>query len=236
MKKKWLYTFEVEEVQKVKETEKKKDESGQEVEVTREVEKPVKKIFKILNPTRKLQDESSIFYSVKVSEGIKMGLVTRPYLMRKFQKEGLLPSDEEKESHSQNYTKAVQIEVELESLKSKDLDESEKEIKIKNLTEEYENLRNKIFEFENINNSLFENTAEKRASDLSGLWSILFLLYFGEDGNESCVFGEGDFEQKNQRMGEVEESENQTLFKAVEKAAFVLGQVGSGVKIEDLQE
>ena len=71
MKKKWLYTFEVEEVQKVKETEKKKDESGQEVEVTREVEKPVKKIFKILNPTRKLQDESSIFYSVKVSEGIK---------------------------------------------------------------------------------------------------------------------------------------------------------------------
>src|SRR6056300_874747 len=138
MKKKWLYTFEVEEVQKVKETEKKKDESGQEVEVTREVEKPVKKIFKILNPTRKLQDESSIFYSVKVSEGIKMGLVTRPYLMRKFQKEGLLPSDEEKESHSQNYTKAVQIEVELESLKSKDLDESEKEIKIKNLTEEYE--------------------------------------------------------------------------------------------------
>ena len=236
MKKKWLYTFEIEEIQKVKETEKKQGEAGEEIEVTKEVEKPVKKTFKILNPTRKLQDESSMFYSVKVSEGIKMGLVTRAYLMRKFQKEGILPSEDEKETHSQNYTRAIQLEVELENLKNKEGDEAEKEIKLKNLTEEYDNLRNKIFEFENLNNSLFDNTAEKRASDLSSLWSILFLLYFGEEGQESCVFGEGDFDQRNQRMSEIEESENQTIFKAVEKAAFVLGQVGSGVNIEDLQE
>jgi len=43
MKKKWLYTFEIEEIQKVKETEKKQGEAGEEIEVTKEVEKPVKR-------------------------------------------------------------------------------------------------------------------------------------------------------------------------------------------------
>jgi hypothetical protein len=235
MKDKWLYSFEIEEIQKVKETEKTQDESGKEVEITKEVEKPVKKIFKILNPSRKLQEESSIFYSIKVSEGIKMGLLTRAYLMRKFQKDGVLPSEEEKKIHAENYSKAIKLEIQLQELELNKNNDKDNDLKIKNITEEYENLKDKIFEFENIQNSLFENTAEYKANSLLSLWNILFLLYFGEEGKESCVFGDGDFEQKKARMHEIEDSENQTIFKAVERASFVIGQLNSGVKPENIE-
>lgn len=237
MKNKWLHTFELKKTEKVKETNLEKDESGQEIEVTREVDKEVVKVFKILNPTRKIQDESSIFYSVKVSEGIKLGLVTKAFLTRKFQQEGLLPSEEEKKQYSENYARAVILEVELEKVRNDEsLSKGEKDLKIQNMEEEYVSLKTKIFEYENIQNSLFDNTAEKRASDLLTLWYLLHLLYFGEEGSEVCVFGEGTFEQKSEKISQIEDSEDEFLIGAIQKAAFAIGQLNSGVPSEELQE
>lgn len=236
MKEKWLHSFEIEETQKVKETNIEKDESGEDIEVTREVEKTVPKKFKILKPTRKIQDDASIFYSVKVSEAIKMGLITKAYLIRKFQQDGVLPSEEEKNTHAENYSKAILTEVEIEKVtKNEEMSDEEKEIKLKNLNLEYEKLKDKIFEFESIQNSLFDNTAEKRASDLLNMWYLLNLLYFGEDDSESCVFGEGSFEEKVNVMNQIEDSGNELLSKAIEKAAFVLGQLNAGVNPEEIQ-
>ena len=101
MKEKWLHNFEVEKTQKVKETTTEVNEAGEEVQITREVEKKVPHKFYILKPNRKIQDEASIFYSVKVSEGIKLGLVTKNYLLRKFQQDGILASEDEKKAHCQ---------------------------------------------------------------------------------------------------------------------------------------
>ena len=222
MKEKWLYNFE-------------EDSSGNDIEVTREVEKKVPHKFSILNPTRKLQDDASIFYSVKVSEGIKLGLVTKSYLMRKFQQEGVLPTAEDKKVHAENYSKAIKLEVEIETIKQNDkLSEEEKQIQIEPLKSEYQDLRSKIFDYENLNSSLFDNTAEKRATDLLNLWFVLHLLYAEKDGAHSCLFGDGTFEQRLERLNSIEDSGDEFLATVVERGAFLIGRLNSGSSKEDL--
>jgi hypothetical protein len=235
MKEKWLHSFEVSKTQKVKETTSEVNEAGEEIQITKEVEKKVPHKFHILKPNRKLQDDASVFYSVKVSEGIKLGLVTKNYLLRKFQQEGILASEDEKKAHAENYSKAISIEVDLEKIKQDStLSDAEKELKIESLSSEYKVLRQKIFDYENVQNSLFDNTAEKRASDSLNLWFILNLLYQGEEGSETCLFGDGSFEQKLQRLAQIEDSGDDFLSNVVEKGGFLIGQLNSGVPKEDL--
>ncbi len=235
MKEKWLHSFEVEKTQKVKETTTEVNAAGEEIQITKEVEKKVPHKFYILRPNRKIQDEASVFYSVKVSEGIKMGLVTRNYLLRKFQQDGVLPSEEEKKAQAENYSKAIAIEIELEKVRQdSSLSDAEKELKNAALNSEYQVLRQKIFDYENVQNSLFDNTAEKRASDFLNVWFVLNLLYQGEEGSQTCLFGEGSFEQKLERLNQIEESGDEFLSGVVEKGGFLIGQLNSGVPKEEL--
>jgi hypothetical protein len=235
MKEKWLYNFDVEKTQKVKETVAEKDADGNDIEVSREVEKKIPNKFHILNPTRKIQDDASIFYSVKVSEGIKLGLVTKSYLMRKFQQEGVLPNAEDKKIHAENYSKAIKLEVEMETIKQNvSLSDAEKDLQISPLKSEYQELRTKIFDYENLNSSLFDNTAEKRASDLLNLWFVLHLLYAEKDGSQSCLFGDGSFDQKLDRLNAIEDSDDEFLTSVLEKGAFLIGRLNSGSSKEDL--
>jgi hypothetical protein len=235
MKEKWLYSFDVEKTQKVKETVPEKDATGNDIEITREVEKKIPNKFHILNPTRKIQDDASIFYSVKVSEGIKLGLVTKSYLMRKFQQEGVLPNAEDKKIHAENYSKAIKLEVDMETIKQNvSLSDAEKDLQISPLKSEYQELRTKIFDYENLNSSLFDNTAEKRASDLLNLWFVLHLLYAEKDGSQSCLFGDGSFDQKLDRLNAIEDSGDEFLTSVLEKGAFLIGRLNSGSSKEDL--
>jgi hypothetical protein len=235
MKEKWLHSFEVEKAQKVKETTTEVNEAGEEIQITKEVEKKVPHKFYILKPNRKIQDEASVFYSVKVSEGIKLGLVTKNYLLRKFQQDGILASEDEKKIHADNYSKAIGIEIELEKIKQDStLSQAEKDLKNETLNTEYQVLRQKIFDYENVQNSLFDNTAEKRASDALNLWFVLNLLYQGEEGSQTCLFGDGSFDQKVQRLAQIEESGDEFLSGVVEKGGFLIGQLNSGVPKEDL--
>ena len=235
MKEKWLHNFEVEKTQKVKETTTEVNEAGEEIQITKEVEKKVPHKFYILKPNRKVQDDASVFYSVKVSEGIKLGLVTKNYLLRKFQQDGILPSEDEKKTYAENYSKAIAIEVDLEKTKqNSNLSDAEKELKNASLNAEYQILRQKIFDYENVQNSLFDNTAEKRASDILNLWFVLNLLYQGEEGSQTCLFGDGSFEQKLQRLSQIEDSGDEFLSGVIEKGGFLIGQLNSGVPKEDL--
>lgn len=235
MKEKWLYSFEVEKTQTVKETVAEKDAEGKDIEITREVEKKIPHKFHVLNPTRKIQDEASIFYSVKVSEGIKLGLVTKNYLMRKFQQEGVLPTSEEKKTHAENYSRAIKLEVDMEGVKqNSSLSEAEKQLQLDSMQSEYQELRAKIFDYENLNASLFDNTAEKRASDALNLWFVLHLLYAEKDGKQSCLFGDGTYEQKLDRLNAIEESEDAFLISVVERGGFLIGKLNSGATKEDL--
>ena len=75
--KKWLYSFKVPRkyIKTVKEES--KDEEGNNITISKEQEVIEDVEIFLKRPTRKMFDECNLFYSVKVSEGVKNGLLTR---------------------------------------------------------------------------------------------------------------------------------------------------------------
>jgi hypothetical protein len=114
------------------------------------------------------------------------------------------------------------------------LSDSEKELQLAPLKTEYQELRNKIFDYENLNSSLFDNTAEKRANDLLNLWFVLNLLYAEKDGAQSCLFGDGSFEQRLERLNGIEDSGDEFLTAVVERGGFLIGKLNSGASKEEI--
>ena len=235
MKDKFLHTFSVDKFQKVKESVTEINDKNEEVTTSKEVEKKVPQKFTILNPSRKLQDDANIFYSVKVSEGIKLGLVTKNYLIRQFQKDGILASESEKKEYADNYSAAVNLEVESEKIKQdSNLSPEEKELSLSKIDEKYRALRQKIADYEVTQSSLFDNTAEKRASDLLNLWFIFHLVYQGEDGSGGALFGEGSFDQRMDKFNSITDSGDEFLGAVIEKSAYIIGQLNAGVPKESI--
>ena len=74
---KWLYEFAVNNEKEVEQVEVTNDAQGNEVKTTKKVKKVVPTKFKIQKPTRRQFDDAELFYGIKLSEGIKAGLLTK---------------------------------------------------------------------------------------------------------------------------------------------------------------
>ena len=94
--KKWLCEFNVDKPLEVKKTEKGKDDKGQEVDITRTLNKKQAISFKLQKPTRKLFEEGELYYAVKLSEGIKAGLLTTAQVAKRYENDGGVYTEYEK--------------------------------------------------------------------------------------------------------------------------------------------
>ena len=101
--KRWLYYFEVPRKTLKKVKEEKTDEEGK--KFTIEQEEEVEEVVEIYlrRPTRRVYDECNLFYSVKISEGIKKGLMTRAMLSKRYRDDQGALSDEEKAALNEKY-------------------------------------------------------------------------------------------------------------------------------------
>ena len=64
--------------------------------------------------------------------------------------------------------------------------------------------------------------------------SVLHLLYADNDGNPSCLFGDGTFDQRLERLNAVEESGDAFLTSVIEKGGFLIGRLNAGVSKEEI--
>jgi hypothetical protein len=94
---KWLHEFAVNDEKETEQIESSIDAQGNEVKTTKKVKKIVPVKFKIQKPTRKLFDEAELFYGIKLSEGIKAGLLTKALLAKRYQNDCGAMSEPEKE-------------------------------------------------------------------------------------------------------------------------------------------
>ena len=144
-------------------------------------------------------DEAELFYGVRLSEGIKAGLLTKALLAKRFVDDGGVFSEKDKEEYATSYMKLFNLQNDFQRLSIKDestRSEDEKE-KYKKLIEEINDTRNKIQDYEMAQASLFDQTAENRARNKTVLWWVLNLSYQeDESGNINPVFGDGSFEEK----------------------------------------
>ena len=83
---KWVHKFTVNKEKEVEVTETKTGENGEEITTKRKEVQQVPIEFCIRKPNRKTYDEAELFYGVKLSEGIKAGLLTKTQLAKRYDK------------------------------------------------------------------------------------------------------------------------------------------------------
>lgn len=242
---KWLFKFKVNKEKEVDETEKTKNEKGEEISISRKVKKNFPLEFAIKKPNRKLYEEGELFFSVALSEGIKAGLLTRHLLAKRYDNDGGFMSESDKQRYAELYRGLFEKETELQKVQLNLQNASEAE-KVKNagiLLAEMSELRRELQEFENFRSSIFDQTAENRAKTKTLMWWVLNLAYRKEDGTDkfNAIFGEGNHESKLDEYDKVEESDDQSVQEGIKKFAYFIsfwysGQLNKEEDFKNLEE
>jgi hypothetical protein len=222
--KKWLYEFtinrEVEKERKTSST----NEEGKKVEVTETYEEVMPVSFYLKKPNRRLYDDAELFYGVKMSEGIKAGLLTRNLLAKRYEDDGGAFSENEKQRYGELYMDLYNKENEYQKLqlnldnKSQDL----KEELTQELLLEISDMRRELTDIENSQSNIFDQTAENRAKNQTIMWWVLSLAHWKEyDHNEvNPFFGTGTYEEKLEKYDTYEESDEEFHVEAIRKLAY----------------
>jgi hypothetical protein len=230
-KSKWLYTFKVNKEVDEKIESKSTNDAGEEITVSqvKTVDKPVN--LSLRKPTRKMYDDGELFYGVQLSEGIKAGLLTRTLLAKRYQNDGGVLSEPEKERYSVLYLNLFNRENDLQRIQV-NLDNLSSELKKDKITDtllEMAELRRELQEFENSQSSLFDNTAETRAKNKTIMWWVLHLAHLENEVKDwKPLFGEGSYDTKLARYDEIEEEDEDWKTEAVRKLAYFVSFWYSG--------
>ena len=223
---KTLYDFKVSKEDEVEETTTSKNDKGEEVVTATKIKKPVDHDFGMKRPTRKMYDEAELFYGVKLSEGIKAGLLTRALLAKRFNNDGGVLSDVERERFSDLYMGLFEKQAELQRLSVKTEAErnSDEQERYKDLIMELTESREEIQEFEMAQASLFDQTAENRARNKTILWWVLQLAYekkhILDEDKYVPFFGDGEYEQRLDKYDEIDESDDDYLLEVLRKFSY----------------
>jgi hypothetical protein len=224
MKNNWLYSFTIPRMVDKKVTEKQKNEEGEEIEVTKTVQESAPAKFFLKKPNRKLYDKAELFYGVRMSEGIKAGLLTRNLLAKRYEDDGGAFSEAEKERYSELYMEIYNKENEYQRLQVNldNKDQGVKEELTSTLLAELAELRRELVEIENSQSNIFDQTAENRAKNQTIMWWVLQISNWQEhEALDPKPFFKGkSYEEKLDTYDEFEDSGDDFLNEAIRKLAF----------------
>jgi len=229
-KQKWLHEFEVDRTVKEEVSEDGKDEKGEAVKITKTIDKKTPTKFFLKRPNRRLYEDADLFYGVRLSEGIKEGLLTKSLLAKRFSNDGGTMSESEKDDYATTYEKLTNAENKIQRLQInlEKIPEKEKREKLQALMKEALELRYDLQSIENEQSSLFDQTAESRAKNKTILWWVLFLSFMDEEGERVPVFGDGVYEEKLAKYDEYEDDDDLFWNEAIRKLAYYVSFWESG--------
>ena len=218
-----LYEFSLNKQIEVKETNVEKNEKGEEIQISKNVKKEVAKYFLIKKPTRSMFDEAELFYGVRLSEGIKAGLLTRALLAKRFTNDGGIFSEIDKEEYTRLYLKLFQLQNDFQRISIKEDKTQEEKDEYESLIKEITQVREKIQDYEFAQASLFDQTAENRARNKTIMFWVLNLSYERqEDGSLKALFGDGSFEEKLKEYDRLEETSDSFFEKLCQKLVLLI--------------
>ena len=224
MSTKTLYTFDIiKEVEDVV-VESSKDKDGNEVETKKTVKSNKPVTFAIKKPNRKLYEEAELFYGVKLSEGIKAGLLTQPLLAKRYKNDGGAMSDPEKEHYADLYYQLILKQDQLEQLKlnleSKSEEERAKSAAV--IMTDIIEIQKEIQSYESQSSDLFDQTAENRAKNMTIMWWVLELSLRKDDGEFVPVFNGASYDERIEKYDEIEEQSDAFTVEMVKKLAYFI--------------
>jgi hypothetical protein len=222
MSKKSIYEFTETKSEKQAVEKKRKNKSGEEETIisSKTVKVPVK--FVIEKPTRRMADDAEVYYSVQLSKSIKMGIVTKAMLVKKYADNGGALSDEESKELLQSLKKLNEMENEFHLLRGvndpKDKAKADKlEISINSLRRELVNLETSL-------QTVYQHTADAKAERETLLWYVINLSKIVNEFEETESFFTGNtFEEKLEDFYAKYEEEDGFYYESVIKLSKIVG-------------
>jgi len=238
---KTMFEFDIYQEKEIEKVDVSTNEKGEEVKVTSRVKTTVPVKLGIKKPTRSLFDEAELFYGVRLSEGIKAGLLTRALLAKRFNNDGGVLSDEEQKEYNDLYLEFFNLQTEFQrlSIKEEALRTDEEKKQIQNVIEKMNLSREKLQRYEMAQANLFEQTAENRARNKTIMWWVLQLsLIQGDDKKFKELFQDGTYEDKLKRYDEIEESEAGVEKIAIQKLLYLISfwYIGRAASQEEFEK
>jgi hypothetical protein len=238
---KTMFEFDIYQEKEIEKVDVSTNEKGEEVKVTSKVKTTVPVKLAIKKPTRSLFDEAELFYGVRLSEGIKAGLLTRALLAKRFNNDGGVLSDEEQKEYNDLYLEFFNLQTEFQrlSIKEEALRTDEEKKQIQNVIEKMNLARERLQRYEMAQANLFEQTAENRARNKTIMWWVLQLsLIQGDDKKFKELFQDGSYEDKLKRYDEIEESESGIEKIAIQKLLYLISfwYIGRAASQEEFEK
>ena len=222
---KTMFEFDIYHEKEIDKVETSINEKGEEVKTTSKVKTTVPVKLAIKKPTRSLFDEAELFYGVRLSEGIKAGLLTRALLAKRFNNDGGVLSDEEQKEYNELYLEFFNLQSEFQklSIKEESIRNDEEKENLKAVIVKMNDARERLQKYEMAQANLFEQTAENRARNKTIMWWVLQLsLIQGDDKKLKELFQDGTYEDKLKRYDEIEESESDIEKVAIQKLLYLI--------------
>jgi hypothetical protein len=224
-----LYTFKLNKVEEVDEIVADKNEKGEEIKVIKKIKKDTPFEFALKKPNRSLFDEAELFYGVKLAESIKAGMLTRTLMIKKYDGDGGIFTQNELNRIKDLLVQMGEAQKEAIVLEQKKATLSKEETeRLEFLNQNIDALRIELTDIENNKNNLFEQTAENRAKNKTMMWWVLNLSYKKEGENYFPFFNGTTFEQKIRSYDEFEEEADEFTQKVMTKFAYFISFWYSG--------
>ena len=238
---KTMFEFDIYQEKEIEKVDISTNEKGEEVKVTSKIKTTVPVKLGIKKPTRSLFDEAELFYGVKLSEGIKAGLLTRALLAKRFNNDGGVLSDGEQKEYNELYLEFFNLQSEFQklSIKEETIRTEEEKTNLKSVVEKMNDARDRLQKYEMAQANLFEQTAENRARNKTIMWWVLQLsLIQGEDKKFKELFTEGSYEEKLRKYDEIEESDMVLEKVALQKLLYLISfwYIGRAASQEEFEK
>lgn len=203
---KTIYEFYISKPTETEEISSSENENKETVTITKKVIKDVAFKFAIKKPSRAIAEEAELFYSVKVAEGVKSGMLTRAMLVKRYANDDGIFSEKEIKQYKDSFAKLELNQKEIKPLTEKAEKTDEDNKKIEEINKENAKLLDELQKYENAQARLYDQTAESRARNKVVMWWILYLAYkLDEKGNFLPVFNGETYDSKLKHYDELEE-------------------------------
>ena len=195
-------------------------QDGKEITTKSKVTKGVPYTIVLKEPTRRERQEISLFSNIAYNKGINLGLLPKLVMTQKLSKDPNNPisGDDDKTLASMS-SKLQELANDYIRLNAQSSNETTEAMERKErLLLEYIALQKKVTDINTAYQSVFAHTAEQYSQNRSLVWLTLFLSYIKTaEGKYEPLFPGADFDAKEERLGEMEDSADPIYMKAVEK-------------------
>jgi len=235
--KKWLCEFTVDKLVDVNKSKKEKGEDGKEITITRTLKKNQPVSFKLQKPTRRQFEDGELYYAIKLSEGIKAGLLTTAQVSKRYENDGGVYTDAEKSRLRELRNDIAELQGEYFKLEGDDEEIDQEKIRI---LSHINDARTEISDIENVHQYIYDQTAEVKARNKTILWWILSMAHQQNAKNKNQfleMFGKGELDDRLDSYDRLEEMGDDFTQEALKKLAYYVSYwyVSKNVSAEDFK-